>query len=171
MSLRPVAGEGAYARIGRVSDHCKDDFNLTGRSCPVIIAFGDDGDRHRSLQRAIRPCRLAPRRHGQKCARRPNGSVGPKFSHGASRSPNRCRRTSAFPIHPCDSPPKTRSRRDARRSLYWRSKAPTPHGASITAICRGTRPPQVIEAPGGHRSLPADRSEPFSLLEMNRNER
>ncbi len=39
-------------------------------------------------------------------------------------------------------------RRDARRSLYWRSLAQTPQGASIAATCRGTRPPQVLEAQG-----------------------
>ncbi len=46
-------------------------------------------------------------------------------------------------------------RRDARQSLYWRSKAQTPHWASIAAPGRGTSPTQVLGGTGRNWLLPA----------------
>ena len=55
--------------------------------------------------------------------------------------PNRRPRTSC--VHPpFRNPPLARSRRDVRRSLYWRSKTRTPLGASTAAARRGTGPPR-----------------------------
>ncbi len=60
--------------------------------------------------------------------------------------PNRRPRTSC--VHPpFRSPPLAWSRRDVRRSLYWRSKTQTPHGG----IHRGR--------PSGHRSPPGTRTQ------------
>ena len=54
--------------------------------------------------------------------------------------------------------PNDASRRDVRRSLYWRSKTRTPHGASTAAARRGTGPPQVFETQeGGAWLLPTGR--------------
>ena len=50
---------------------------------------------------------------------------------------------------------KVRGRRDACRSLYWRSMAQTPHWASIAAPGRGTCPLQVLGGTGGVWLLPA----------------
>ena len=101
----------------------------------------------RSTSRSRPPSQPALGRHAQRPARRLCGLWHPTRERDASWMPNRRPRTSC--VHPpFRNPPLARSRRDVRRSLYWRSKTRTPHGASTAAARGGTGPPQVFETQG-----------------------
>src|SRR4051812_7697355 len=86
------------------------------------------------------PSRPDLRRCARTPARRPCGRGHPTLGRDASQMPSRRPRTSC--ARPSSRrPPCCRSRRDADRSLYWRSRAQTPPGASTAATRRGTCPP------------------------------
>src|SRR6266540_3519647 len=54
------------------------------------------------------------------------------------------------------SPPSITGHRDARRSLYGRSRRKPPTGHPSRPLCRGTCPTLVLAARGGQWWLPAD---------------
>src|SRR3954468_20600394 len=87
------------------------------------------------------PSRPDLRRCERTPARRACGRGHPTLGRDASQRPSRRPRTSCARLPSCKLPC-CRSRRDADRSLYGRSRAQTPHGAFIAATRRGTGPPR-----------------------------